>query len=70
METAPEGRDHALAAARAVLRDTQGVDLDYLAITAPDLGPAPEYGEARVLIAARVGTTRLIDNMSLQLGGS
>ena len=70
VENAPEGLEHALAAARAVLRDTQGVDLDYLAITGPDLGPAPESGEARVLIAARVGTTRLIDNMSLQLGGS
>jgi pantoate--beta-alanine ligase len=70
VETAPEGLDHALAAARAVLRETRGVDLDYLAITAPDLGPAPESGEARALIAARVGTTRLIDNMSLQLGGS
>ncbi|MGZ5416553.1 MAG: pantoate--beta-alanine ligase [Nocardioides sp.] len=69
-EAAPDGLDRALAAARAVLRDTQGIDLDYLAITAPDLGPAPESGEARVLIAARVGTTRLIDNMSLQLGGS
>jgi pantoate--beta-alanine ligase len=70
VETGRDGLGHALAAARAVLRDTQGVDLDYLAITAPDLGPAPESGEARVLIAARVGSTRLIDNMSLQLGGS
>ena len=49
-----------------------GVDLDYLVITDPDLGelPArlPPGTEARILVAARVGTTRLIDNMPLVLG--
>ncbi|RYU14500.1 pantoate--beta-alanine ligase [Nocardioides iriomotensis] len=67
-ENADQGPDHALAAARAVLRAAQGVDLDYLVVTGPDLGPAPERGEGRALIAARVGTTRLIDNLPLQLG--
>lgn len=68
VERGPEGAEHALAAARAVLRDVPGHDLDYLELTDPDLGPAPESGEARLLIAARVGTTRLIDNTPLHLG--
>jgi len=67
-EAAGRGADWALGAARAELRRTHLVDLDYLEITAPDLGPAPASGPARMLVAARVGSTRLIDNIALQLG--
>ncbi|MCW2866270.1 MAG: pantothenate synthetase [Marmoricola sp.] len=67
-EAAPRGAELALAAARAQLRAAPGVDLDYLELTGPDLGPVPVSGEARVLLAARVGTTRLIDNAAVVLG--
>lgn len=73
-EGAEYGVDVALDAARAELRTSTVVDLDYLEITAPDLGelPAdvPAGTEARVLIAARVGSTRLIDNMPLTIGAA
>jgi pantoate--beta-alanine ligase len=64
----PRGAEDVLAAACKVLSGTTGVEVDYLALTAPDLGPPPVSGEARLLVAARVGPTRLIDNTAVLLG--
>jgi pantoate--beta-alanine ligase len=63
-----EGPDAVLAAAREVLDSEPGIDVDYLEVRARDLGPVPAGGEARLLVAARAGTTRLIDNVPVFLG--
>jgi pantoate--beta-alanine ligase len=60
--------EEVLHAARKVLEEEPGVRVDYLALTGADLGDPPAEGPARLLVAARVGTTRLIDNVPLNLG--
>ncbi|EFV13222.1 pantoate--beta-alanine ligase [Segniliparus rugosus] len=64
----PQGGAAALAEARRTLDGYPGLVVDYLELRDPDLGPAPESGEARLLVAARCGKTRLIDNMPVRLG--
>jgi pantoate--beta-alanine ligase len=59
--------DSVLQAARKILDEEPGVRVDYLALTGTDLGEPPAHGPARLLVAARVGATRLIDNVPLHL---
>jgi pantoate--beta-alanine ligase len=74
-ERAAYGVPAARWAAKSVLKTEPAVDVDYLAIRAPDLGELPDYPshpgtvEGRILVAAKVGSTRLIDNLPLTLGG-
>lgn len=65
---APDGPAAVLDAAAAVLAASPGVEVDYLQVRGPGLEPAPADGPGRLLIAARVGATRLLDNAAVTLG--
>jgi len=70
-ERAPYGVPAARWAFMHVLEDDPDLELDYFAIRDADLGEVVDYPagvEGRALVAARFGTTRLIDNVPLQLG--
>jgi pantoate--beta-alanine ligase len=58
------------AVLHAATAELSGIDVDYLALRSADLGPAPSTGPARLLVAGRVGRTRLIDNLPLTLGAA
>jgi pantoate--beta-alanine ligase len=71
----PEGAARVLAAARAVLALAAAavppVQLDYLVLAEPECltEVGEEYvGQALLLVAAKVGTTRLIDNTQIMVG--
>ncbi|WP_298445001.1 pantoate--beta-alanine ligase [Gordonia sp. (in: high G+C Gram-positive bacteria)] len=66
---AEHGGDAALAAARAVLATAPEIEVDYLELRDRNLGDPPAEGDGRLLIAARFGDTRLLDNVGVDLGG-
>jgi pantoate--beta-alanine ligase len=68
MYAAGEGIAAALDAARAVLDEVPAIEVDYLDVRDPTLGPAPELGAARMLVAGRLGSTRLLDNIAIDIG--
>ncbi|WP_402468813.1 pantoate--beta-alanine ligase [Isoptericola aurantiacus] len=67
---AGDGVSAVLAAASGILDGAPGVDRDYLALVDPDTVeevPTGHTGPALLLVAARVGTTRLIDNQAVDV---
>lgn len=65
---APHGATAALSAARAVLDAVPAIDVDYLQVRNPQLGPPPPEGHGRMLVAGWLGGTRLLDNVAIALG--
>ncbi|WP_194825581.1 pantoate--beta-alanine ligase [Nocardia sp. XZ_19_231] len=62
------GAEAVVQTARSVLDAVDGLDVDYLELRDANLGPTPTTGNARLLVAARIGDTRLIDNAAVVLG--
>ena len=70
MYSAAQGASAALDAARAVLDEVPALEVDYLELRDPALEHAPAEGPARLLVAARLGHTRLLDNIAVDVGAS
>ena len=56
MYAASGGTSAALDAARAVLDEVPAIDVDYLQVRDTSLGPRPQTGIGRMLVAARLGS--------------
>lgn len=66
-DAAANGALAVITTATSVLAAEPGLSVDYLELRDADLGEIPEHGPARLLVAARVGSTRLIDNVGLEI---
>ncbi|MCV7353037.1 pantoate--beta-alanine ligase [Mycobacterium parmense] len=67
---AHNGAQAALDAARAVLDAAPGLTVDYLELRDPELGPLRADRPGRLLVAVRLGGTRLLDNIAVEIGTS
>ncbi|SON60195.1 Pantothenate synthetase [Mycobacterium simulans] len=65
---ATAGAQAALDAARAVLDAVPELSVDYLELRDAGLGPVQLHKSGRLLVAARLGATRLLDNVEIQIG--
>jgi pantoate--beta-alanine ligase len=65
---APAGARAALDAARSVLDAVPALIVDYLDLRDAELGPVRANAPGRLLVAARLGATRLLDNIEIQIG--
>ncbi|CAB0576962.1 pantoate--beta-alanine ligase [Corynebacterium diphtheriae] len=55
----------------AAINAMAGMDIDYIDVVAPDFSEPTAgnelYGDARIITAVKVGSTRLLDNMAVNV---